>query len=80
MKFLSIVLALAAFSAASTVPALSRTIHHPTKHARPLYLYYGPSAVGPLYLYRGYSGRSLDYTVQRCRNPYTGIDECIAGR
>jgi len=53
MKYLSVVLALAAFGVAGTVPALSRTIHHPTKHARPLYLYYGRSAVGPLYLYSG---------------------------
>jgi hypothetical protein len=36
--------------------------------------------VGPLYLYRGYSGRSLDYAAQRCRDPYSGIDECIARR
>ena len=64
MKYLSVVLALAAFSVAGTIPALSRTIqhhspalsravHHPTKHAGPLYLYYGRSAVGPLYLYSG---------------------------
>ena len=53
MKSLSVVLALAAFGVAGTVPALSRTIHHPTKHAGPLYLYYGRSAVGPLYLYSG---------------------------
>jgi len=53
MKYLSVVLALAAFGVAGTVPALSRTIHHPTKHAGPLYLYYGRSAVGPLYLYSG---------------------------
>ena len=55
MKYLSVVLALAAFGVAGTVPALSRTIHHPTKHAGPLYLYYGRSAVGPLYLYYGRS-------------------------
>ena len=53
MKYLSVVLALAAFGVAGTVPALSRTIHHPIKHAGPLYLYYGRSAVGPLYLYSG---------------------------
>jgi len=53
MKYLSVVLALAAFGVAGTVPALSRTIHHPTKHAGPLYLYYGRSAVGPIYLYSG---------------------------
>jgi len=53
MKYLSVVLALAAFGVAGTVPALSRTIHHSTKHAGPLYLYYGRSAVGPLYLYSG---------------------------
>jgi hypothetical protein len=56
MKYLSIMLALAAFSVAGTIPALSRTIqhhspalsravHHPTKHAGPLYLYYGRSGV-----------------------------------
>jgi hypothetical protein len=80
MKYLSVVLALAAFGVAGTVPALSRTIHYPTKHAGPLYLYYGRSAVGPLYLYSGYSGRSLDYAAMRCRDLYTGIDRCIAGR
>jgi hypothetical protein len=53
MKYLSITLVLATFSVAGTIPALSRTIHHPTKHAGPLYLYYGRSAVGPLYLYSG---------------------------
>ena len=54
MKYLSIVLALAAFSVASTAPALSRTIHHSAKHvahgaipAGPLYLYGERSAVGP---------------------------------
>ena len=80
MKSLSVVLALAAFGVAGTVPALSRTIHNPTKQAGPLYLYYGRSAVGPFYLYRGYSGRSLDYKEERCRDPYSGIDECIARR
>jgi len=53
MKYLSVVLALAAFGVAGTVPALSRTIHHPIKHAGPLYLYYGRSAVRPLYLDSG---------------------------
>ena len=80
MKYLSIMLVLATFSVVSSVPALSRTIQHPTKHAGPLYLYYGASAVGPFYLYRGYSGRSLDYKEERCRDPYSGIDECIARR
>ena len=45
MKYLSIMLALAAFSVAGTIPALSRAVHHPTKHAGPLYLYYGRSGV-----------------------------------
>jgi hypothetical protein len=50
MKYLSIVLVLAAFSMADTVPALARTIHHPTKH-----LALGATPVGPLYLYGGWS-------------------------
>jgi len=48
MKYLAIFLALAAFGAAGTAPALSRTVNHPTKHfarvftsPRPLYLYSG---------------------------------------
>ena len=49
MKYFSIVLALTAFSVAGTAPALSRTIHHPTK-----YLALGATPVGPLYLYRGW--------------------------
>ena len=60
MKYLSIMLVLAAFSVAGTIPALSRTIHHSTINlahgatlAGPLYLYRGRSAVEPLYLYSG---------------------------
>ena len=48
MKYLSIVLALAAFSVASTAPALSRTIHHSAKHVA-----HGAIPAGPLYLYGG---------------------------
>ena len=46
MKYLSVVLVLAAFSVAGTAPALSRTIHHSAK-----YLAYGAFPAGPLYLY-----------------------------
>jgi hypothetical protein len=48
MKYLSVVLALAAFGVVGTVPALSRTIHHSTtQFARTT------THSGPLYLYRG---------------------------
>ena len=48
MKYLSVVLALAAFGVAGTVPALSRTIHHSTTR-----LARATTLAGPLYLYRG---------------------------
>jgi hypothetical protein len=56
MKYLSVVLALAAFSIVSSVPALSRTIHHPAKHHHSAkHVAYGATSAGPLYLYGGWS-------------------------